>query len=86
MIVVAAVVLIGLSIGAAVFTFKRQEREMQAAAMVRQNAVQAAGLVKQLINAETAQVPGIVVDLGGYRQWSDPLLRQENFSAPAARF
>jgi formylglycine-generating enzyme required for sulfatase activity len=37
----------------------------------------AAGLVQRLLDADTAQVPGIVAELEGYRAWADPLLRQE---------
>ena len=38
---------------------------------------QAAGLVQRLLDADTAQVPGLVGELAGYRRWADPLLRQE---------
>ena len=37
----------------------------------------AAGLVQRVLDAETAQLPGIVAEMAGYRQWTDPLLRQE---------
>jgi formylglycine-generating enzyme required for sulfatase activity len=37
----------------------------------------AAGLVQKLLSAETAETPGIVAELGGYRHYADPLLRQE---------
>jgi formylglycine-generating enzyme required for sulfatase activity len=37
----------------------------------------AAGLVRGLLDAETAQVPDIVKELDSYRRWTDPLLRQE---------
>jgi len=43
---------------------------------------QAAGLVQRLLDADTAQVPGIVGELAGYRRWADPLLRQEREKAP----
>jgi formylglycine-generating enzyme required for sulfatase activity len=37
----------------------------------------AAGLVQRLLDAETPQVPAIVAEMGGYRTWTDPLLRDE---------
>ena len=40
-------------------------------------ATNAAGLVRTLLDADTAQVPGIVAEMTGYRQWTDPLLRKE---------
>ncbi len=40
-------------------------------------ATHAAGLVRTLLDAETAQVPGIVGEMTGYRKWTDPLLQQE---------
>src|SRR5262249_23876611 len=43
----------------------------------RSNAHHAAGLVQRLLDAETPQVPGIVAEMGGYRHWTDPLLRDE---------
>ena len=39
---------------------------------------QAAALVKRLSAADITQVPGIVQELGGYRRWADPLLKQED--------
>ena len=39
---------------------------------------QAASLVKRLVAADIAEVPGIVQKLDGYRRWADPLLRQED--------
>jgi eukaryotic-like serine/threonine-protein kinase len=39
---------------------------------------QAASLVKRLVAADIAEVPGIVQKLAGYRRWADPLLRQED--------
>jgi formylglycine-generating enzyme required for sulfatase activity len=46
-----------------------------------QKATRAVGLVQALLNADTAQVPGIVREMTAYRQWADPLLRQENEQA-----
>jgi serine/threonine protein kinase/formylglycine-generating enzyme required for sulfatase activity len=37
----------------------------------------AAGLVQRLLSAETAETPGIVAELGRYRQYADLLLREE---------
>ena len=47
----------------------------------QQKATEAAGLVKRLIDADTAQVPAIVSELAAYRQWADPLLLEENGKA-----
>jgi serine/threonine protein kinase len=44
-------------------------------------ATHAAGLVQRLLDAETAQVPGIVAEMEGYRSWADPLLRREHDQA-----
>jgi hypothetical protein len=41
----------------------------------QRKATEAAGLVQRLLDAETAQVPGVVADLSAYRRWTDPLLR-----------
>ena len=38
-------------------------------------------LVKRLVAADIAEVPGIVQELDGYRRWADPLLRQEDAQA-----
>ncbi len=37
----------------------------------------AAGLVGRLLDAEIAQVPGVIGEMEGYRRWADPLLRKE---------
>jgi serine/threonine protein kinase len=48
------------------------------AVRVQQKATQASALVQRLNDADTASVPTIVVEIAGYRQWADPLLRREN--------
>jgi hypothetical protein len=40
-------------------------------------ATRTTGLVQTLLNADSAQVPGLIDRLDGYRAWADPLLRQE---------
>ncbi len=42
----------------------------------QQKAMQAAGLVKRLIDADTAQVPDALKEVAGYRQWAGPLFRR----------
>jgi len=42
---------------------------------------QAASLVKRLAAADITEVPGIFQELGAYRRWADPLLRQEDAKA-----
>ena len=44
---------------------------------------QAVSLVKRLVAADIGEVPGIVQELGAYRRWADPLLRQEVVDAAA---
>ena len=40
-------------------------------------ATRAAGLVQRLLDAETAQVPDIIDQLKEFRNWADPLLKEE---------
>ncbi len=47
----------------------------------RRKASYAAGLVQSLLNADTAQVPVILDTLSKFRQWADPLLKEENDKA-----
>jgi formylglycine-generating enzyme required for sulfatase activity len=47
----------------------------------KQKAKRAAGLVQAVLNADIAQVPSIVSQMAEYRQWADPLLREENDKA-----
>jgi serine/threonine protein kinase/formylglycine-generating enzyme required for sulfatase activity len=47
----------------------------------RRKATYAAGLVQSLLNADTAQVKEIIGALSEYRQWADPLLKEENNNA-----
>ena len=54
----------------------------------KNRATAAAGLVQQLIKADTPQVPAIVKELGNYRRWVDPELKQvvgDAASDPRAR-
>jgi serine/threonine protein kinase/formylglycine-generating enzyme required for sulfatase activity len=50
----------------------------------QRQATHAAGLVQAVLNAETAQVPGVVNEMIGYRKWTDPLLQSE-FRAAAEK-
>jgi formylglycine-generating enzyme required for sulfatase activity len=49
----------------------------------QRQATEAAGLVRSLLDAETPQVPGLLAELAGYRDWADPLLREEHAKAAA---
>jgi serine/threonine protein kinase/formylglycine-generating enzyme required for sulfatase activity len=49
----------------------------------QRQATYAAGLVQSLLNADTAQVPGIVAKMEDYRPWVEPRLREET-GKPAA--
>jgi protein-S-isoprenylcysteine O-methyltransferase Ste14 len=46
-----------------------------------QKANRAAGLVRDVLNADTAKVPTIVDQMAEYRRWADPLLREANSKA-----
>jgi serine/threonine protein kinase/formylglycine-generating enzyme required for sulfatase activity len=48
----------------------------------KRDAEYAANLVDELIKAEIGEVPGIVHEIDKIRRWTDPLLRQEDASAP----
>src|SRR5689334_3703490 len=51
----------------------------------RSNAAREAdSLVRQLLNAETAQVPGILAEMRNYRLWANPLLWQAYANSPHA--
>lgn len=54
---------------------------MRAQYVEQGNATHAAGLVKRLLDAETAQVPEVITDMSGFRHWTDPLLRAEEANA-----
>jgi serine/threonine protein kinase/formylglycine-generating enzyme required for sulfatase activity len=45
-------------------------------AIEQRNATHAANLVRGLVDADILQVPAIVRELGDYRRWADPLLRE----------
>jgi serine/threonine protein kinase/formylglycine-generating enzyme required for sulfatase activity len=47
----------------------------------QRKAIHSAGLVQRLLDAETAQVPGVVALMTEYRKWTDPLLRHEQGNA-----
>ena len=47
----------------------------------QQKATMPPGLVQAVLDADTAQVPTIVGKMAEYRQWADPLLREENDKA-----
>jgi formylglycine-generating enzyme required for sulfatase activity len=42
----------------------------------QRNATHAAGLVRAVLHADTAQVPSIIDGMAGYRRWTDPRLRE----------
>src|SRR5262249_55468858 len=41
----------------------------------QRKATEAAGLVQRLLDAETAQVPGVIAEMSAYHRWTHPLLR-----------
>jgi serine/threonine protein kinase/formylglycine-generating enzyme required for sulfatase activity len=66
---IAATLLIALTVSGVVMHREIDEKRQ---------ADHAAALVKQLLVADTAEVPGIVKEINDYRGWDDPLLRQED--------
>jgi formylglycine-generating enzyme required for sulfatase activity len=71
----AGIVALAIAVGAFIgITFRDRVEE-------KQKAKRAAGLVQAVLNADIAQVPSIVVQMEEYRQWADPLLREENSKA-----
>jgi formylglycine-generating enzyme required for sulfatase activity/tetratricopeptide (TPR) repeat protein len=59
---------------------------VQSQVVEKANASHAAGLVRGLLDADTAEVPGIVAELEGYRAWADPRLQEEyQQAAPNSR-
>src|SRR5262249_48191041 len=67
-----------LLVGATITGFVIREQVIE-----QQREIHAEGLVKRLLDANTAEVPTIVKDLDSYRRWADPLLREENGKAAA---
>lgn len=49
----------------------------------QRKATEATGLVQRLLDAETTQVPAVILEVSKFRQWADPLLREENAKAAA---
>jgi formylglycine-generating enzyme required for sulfatase activity len=68
-VLLAALALTGLMVWGQVNEERRQDH--------------AAALVRTLSAAETADVPKLVEEVGPYRRWADPLLRQAIAEAPA---
>jgi len=79
-VLLAGITFGGISIRHAVL---EQRSRTQAELHEKENVTRAEGLVASLLNADTPQVPVIVSDLKAYREWADPLLREENEKAAA---
>lgn len=56
---------------------------IRTAVVNQQNITRAEGLVAGLLKADIAQIPAIIAEIEPYREWADPLLRQENDKAAA---
>jgi eukaryotic-like serine/threonine-protein kinase len=69
---IAAAVLIALALSGVAVSRQIEEKRQ---------ADYAASLVKRLVAADITEVPGIVQELGAYRRWADPLLRQADAQA-----
>lgn len=79
-VVLAVTTFTGLTIRDQVEEKQRASREQ---AELERKATHAAGLVQAVLNAEMAQIPAIIAEMAEYRQWVDPLLREENAKAAA---
>jgi serine/threonine protein kinase/formylglycine-generating enzyme required for sulfatase activity len=69
---IAAMIMVALALFGFV-TYRHFENKHQADS--------AAALVKQLMVADTAEVPAIATELDAHRRWADPLLREEDGKA-----
>ncbi len=67
----------GLLFGAVLAIVALAGWSIQERVVEQRNGTHAAGLVRALLNADTPQVPALVAELSGYRNWADPLLRDE---------
>jgi len=65
--------LVGVLLAVAIFTGLAIREQFEE----RKMATQAAGLVQSLLNADTVQVLAIIDKIAEYREWVDPLLREE---------
>jgi formylglycine-generating enzyme required for sulfatase activity len=62
--------------------FIEERRVLRQQAFEKNQATRAAGLVEQLLRADTAKVPVIIPEMRGYRGWVEPALRKEWEKAP----
>jgi len=83
-------VVVGVLLAVATFTgltirdqVEEKQRASREQAEVERKATHAAGLVQAVLNADTAQTAAIISEMAEYRQWTDPLLREENDKAAA---
>lgn len=77
-VLLAGFTLAGISVRHAVL---EQRSRTQAQIQEKENTTRAEGLVASLLSADTPQVPAIISDLQAYRDWADPLLREEHGKA-----
>jgi hypothetical protein len=79
-VLLAGMTFAGVSVRHAVL---EQRSQTQGELQEKENVTRAEGLVASLLSADIPQVPAIVLDLQAYREWADPLLREENDKAAA---
>ncbi len=72
-----------LAVAALLFVAAMAGWAIERRAVEQRSAATAASLVQRVLDAETGQVPGIVREIGSFRKWTDPLLR-EAINRPAA--
>jgi formylglycine-generating enzyme required for sulfatase activity len=73
----------GLALAALLLVLGVAGLTIRSGVVEQQKMTHAEGLVHRLLDADIAQVPGIVSEIEPYRQWTDPLLRAENTRAAA---
>jgi eukaryotic-like serine/threonine-protein kinase len=80
-LILAVLTITGLAIQDQIEEQKRAhqaaERTIREQSEEQRKATHATGLVQRVLDAETAQVPGIIGEISEYRRWADPLLREE---------
>jgi hypothetical protein len=73
----------GLLLGIVLVVLSATGWIVQSRIVEQSNAHHATGLVERVLDAETPQVPDIVEAMAGYRNWTDPLLRDQYQKAKA---
>src|SRR5262249_38210287 len=73
----------GLALGVVLLALVAAGLMIRSGVVEQQKMAHAEGLVQRLLDADIAQVPGIVAEIEPYRPWADRLLRGKNDEAAA---